>query len=66
MPICRIGWRCGGVLEPYEHALVAVAIQKRREAVLPTAIGPRRDVWHGALALDLVTDRVAVVAPDRR
>lgn len=52
------------VLEPPEHALdgVAVAVEERREAVLPTPIGLRRDVGHPPFALDLVTDRVAVIA----
>src|SRR5438477_2596370 len=52
------------VLEASEHALdrIAVTIEPRREAVLPTSIGFRWDVGDHALALDLLADSVAVVA----
>ncbi len=52
------------VLEAAEHALdgVSVAIEIGREAVLPSPVGLGRDVRRGALALDLATDGVAVIA----
>ena len=40
----------------------AVAIEVRRETVLPASIGLWRDIWHRAFALDLPSDRVAVIA----
>src|SRR3954454_11002147 len=52
------------VLQAAEHALdgVAVAIEEWREAVLPLPICLWRDVWHRATPLDLLTDRISVVA----
>ena len=52
------------ILEATEHALdgVSVAIEDRREAVLPSSIGLWRDVWHHAFTFDLTTDRIAIVA----
>src|SRR5437763_15640596 len=52
------------VLQAAEHALdgVAVAIEEWREAVLPLPICLWRDVWHRATLLDLLTDRISVVA----
>ena len=46
-----------------EHALdgVAVAIEERREAVLPFAIGLGRNVRHRAASFDLPTDGVGVI-----
>ena len=41
---------------------VAVAVEEGREAVLPAPVGLRRDVRHRPFALDLVADRIAVVA----
>src|ERR1700733_15093675 len=51
------------VLEAPEHALdsVAIAIEVRGKAVLPSSVGLGRDVRRGALALDLATNGVAVV-----
>ena len=52
------------VLEASEHALdgVAVAIEGRGEAVFPEPVGLGRDVGRGALALDLATHGIAVIA----
>lgn len=51
------------VLEAAEHTLdgIAVAIEVRREAVLPAPVGLGRNVGRGALALDLATDGVTVI-----
>jgi hypothetical protein len=58
---------CGNsseVLEAPEHALdgVAVAVEIGREAILPATVDLGRDVGCGALALDLATDGIAVIA----
>jgi hypothetical protein len=52
------------VLKSAEHALdgVAVAVEERREAVLPFAVGFGRDVRRRAPLLDLAADGVGVVA----
>lgn len=52
------------VLEAAEHALdrVAVTVEDRRETVFPAPVGPRRDVGHRAVLLDLPANGVAVVA----
>lgn len=52
------------VLDAAEHALdgVAVAIEERREAVLPNAVGLWRDVGEGSPVTDLATYGIAVVA----
>ena len=51
------------VLEAAEHALdgVTVAVEIRREAILPAAVGLGRDVGCSALAFDLAADCVAVI-----
>ena len=53
------------VLEPAKHALdgVAAAVEIRREAVLPLAVGFRRDVGDAAGVFDLAAHGIAVVAP---
>ena len=58
---------CGDAPEVFqaaEHALdgVSVAVEHGREAVLPEPVGAGRDVRHGAHALDLSADRIAIVA----
>ena len=52
------------VLKAPEHALdgVAVAVEIGREAILPATVGLGRDVGCGALALNLATDGIAVIA----
>ena len=52
------------VLEAPEHALdgVTVAVEIGREAILPATVDLGRDVGCGALALDLATDGIAVIA----
>ena len=52
------------VLDPSEHAFdgLAVAIEGGREAAFPTPVGVGRNVRGSALALDLATDGIAVVA----
>ena len=52
------------VLEPAEHTLdgIAAAIEPGREAVLPLAIGFRRDVGNASRRLDLAADGIAVIA----
>ena len=58
---------CGNsseVLEAPEHALdgVAVAVEIGREAIPPATVDLGWDVGCGALALDLATDGIAVIA----
>ena len=52
------------VLQPTEHAFdgVSVAVEERREAVLPFAIGFRRDVRHCASIRNLLPNGVRIVA----
>ena len=52
------------ILEASEHAFdrVAISIEIRREAVLPDAVDLGRDIGRRALALDLVTDGVGIIA----
>lgn len=52
------------VLEATEHALdgIALPVEDGRKAVLPTAVGFGRNVRRGALALDLSTHGIAVIA----
>src|SRR5258706_16095366 len=52
------------VLKAPEHALdgVAVGVEIGREAILPATVGLGRDVGCRALALDLATDGIAVIA----
>jgi len=52
------------VLEAAEHALdgIALAVEDGRKAVLPTPVGFGRNVRRGALAFDLSTDGIAVIA----
>lgn len=52
------------VLEAAEHALdgIALPVEDGRKAVLPTPVGFGRNVWRGALALDLSSDGIAVIA----
>ena len=52
------------VLEAAKHALdgVALPVEYGREAVLPQPVGFGWNVWGGALALDLSTDGIAVIA----
>ena len=58
--------RCNApeVLKAAEHALdgVAVAVEERREAGLPFAIGLGRDIRQRAMVFNLTTDRVGIVA----
>lgn len=51
------------VLEAAKHVFdgVSVAIEAGREAVFPSPIGLRRDVWRDTLTLNLATDSVAVI-----
>jgi len=51
------------VLEAAEHALdgIAIAVEPRGKAILPSSVGLGRDIRRGALALDLATDGVAVI-----
>jgi hypothetical protein len=51
------------ILQSAEHALdgVAIAVEERREAILPFSVGLGRDVGHRAVFLDLPTDRIRVV-----
>ena len=57
------GGNSAKVLETPEHTLdgVAIAVEPRGEAVLPSSIGFGRDVRRDAIALDLATDGVAVI-----
>ncbi len=52
------------VLEASEHALdgIALPVEDGRKAVLPTPVGFGRNVRGGALAFDLSTDGIAVIA----
>ena len=52
------------VLETAEHALdgIALPVENGRKAVLPTAVGFGRNVRRGALAFDLSTNGIAVIA----
>lgn len=52
------------VLDPSKHALdgVTLAVERGREAVFPAPADLRWNVRGGAHALDLVADRIAVVA----
>jgi hypothetical protein len=58
------GCNSAEVLETPEHALdgVAIAVEPRGEAVLPSSVGLGRDVRRSAFALDLATDGVAVIS----
>ena len=58
------GCNSAKVLEATEHALdgVAIAIEPRGEAVLPSSVGLGRDVRRCAPALDLAADGVAVIS----
>lgn len=52
------------VLHPTEHAFdrVSLAVEIRREAVLPPTVHLRWDVWCSAFALNLSSDGVSVIA----
>ena len=52
------------VFEASEHALdgVAMAVEIRREATLPAAVGLGRDVGGSPLVLDLAAHGIAVIA----